>query len=166
MAVPVLVGGYQFFFTEVPLGAKILVAVACLFLSLLGVIHTVKEERDKRRQDRQIEQLCKKAEHQQYLLERQELRGQGLPTTYIDGLGEHPILKHMFNEGQAYEKEYEFEKAIEKYQECLSHPDATDESKVAAYMLIGNCRYMQSMFKEAEEHYRAALDISKRAKDG
>jgi len=137
---------------------KIIVSIICIPALIAGVWLPVKETAERKEQD-------EASRYDRELLERQELRGQGFPTAYIDGLGENPLLKHHFNEGQRYEKEYKFEEAIEEFNKCLSHPGATEENRVAANILIGNCYYAQSRFKEAEEHYRGALDISKRVKD-
>ena len=80
---------------------------------------------------------------------------------YIGALGENPLLKHSFNMGQKYEKELSFREAIREFKECLSHPNATDQDKVAASILIGNCYHSLSELNEEEKHYKNGLDISK-----
>jgi len=87
------------------------------------------------------------------------------PATYSDGLPDSPLYGRFFARAQEYEKESRFREAIEEYEKCLLHPDATEENRVAANILIGNCYLAQSAFGEAEKHYREGLDISKRVKN-
>jgi len=137
---------------------KIVTWIICLIVSVAGVLTLVQGAAEKKKKD-------DATKYYQQLSERHELHDRGLPTAYIDGLGENPLLKHFFNEGQKYENEYKFKEAIEEYSKCLSHPEATEENRVAANILIGNCYYAQSRFTEAEKHYREALDISKGVKN-
>lgn len=138
----------------IKIGAWFIFAVLCVL--------TVHEVRKRETGDRK---LIEGKKYDRGLRERTVLLLEGKPATYIDGLGESPLLKHFFNEGQRYQKEYKFKEAIEEYSKCLSHPEATEENRVAANILIGNCYYGQSKFKEAEKHYREALDISKGVKN-
>lgn len=138
--------------------SKIVVWIICLFICICGVYKAIKENREE-------EKEAKDKEYYRQLQERQDLYSRGLPTPYINGLGENPLFKHFFNRGQRYEKESKFKEAIEEFKKCLFHPNATEENKVAANILIGNCYYWLSKLKEAEKHCKEALNISKRVKD-
>jgi len=92
----------------------------------------------------------------EHLIERQELRGRGFPTEYIGTLGENPLLKHSFVMGKKYEKTYDYSEAIQEYEQCLAHPKATSEEKAEAHILIGNCYYWLSRYKEARVQYENA----------
>ena len=108
---------------------------------------------------------AKTKDYSLYLQERQELFSRGRPETYINGLGDNPLLKDHFNLGQKYREESKFEEAIKKYEQCLSHSKATEENKVAANTLIGICYYDLSRLKEAENYYKTALRITKKVRD-
>jgi tetratricopeptide (TPR) repeat protein len=137
---------------------KIIVWAICVAICISGASLLVKEKVEKGKET-EITQFYRN------LLERQELHTKGLPIPYIDGLGEHPLLKHSFNEGQKYGKEFKFKEAIKEYKKCLSHPYATEENKVAANIIIGNCYYRLAKLKEAERHYKEALHTSKKVKE-
>lgn len=158
---------------KIPRKAKIVIWIFCVLIIVCGVLLLVKEVQDR-------EKEAKSTDYYQNLGERQELFGRHLPLSYIDGLGESPLLKHYFNEGKKYEKRLQFTKAIEQYQNCLSHPKATEENKVAANISIGNCYYREahsekverdyeayrmSKLEEAEKYYKYALNISKKVND-
>jgi len=167
---------------------KIFGWIVCLFISVCGVYKAKKQMKEQERQN-QTE------EYYRQLLEKQELYRIGLPTPYINGLGENPLLKHFFNKAQRYAEECKFKQAIEEFKKCLSHPQATEENKVAVNILIGNCYYQLCKLKseeiekehgkgelpfnvipelisyclsnqmEAERYYKEALKISKRVKN-
>lgn len=158
IAGPLLLGTYLSIVQEITGGTEIVVWIICLLICVAGGYRLIK---GKKREEQEAEDK----RYYQGLLERQELRGRDLPTPYINGLGENPLLKHSFDMGQRYEKESKFNEAIEEYKKCLSHPKAIEENKVAANVLIGDCYYVLSKLKEAENHYKEALDISKRVKD-
>ena len=108
---------------------------------------------------------AKKIEETYQLAQRGEASRLGLPQSYIDSLQKDPLLKHSFNVGQRYEKEYEFEEAISEYKKCLEHPNATAIDKTSAHFLIGNCYYFLGKLKEAEDEYNKSLRTSKNIKD-
>lgn len=112
-----------------------------------------------------VEEETKAKEYYRQLQERQELYSRGLPKDYIGTLGENPLLKHSFNMGQMHKKEFEFRQALEEFNECLSHPNATEEERVAASILIGNCYYMLFEMRNAEDYYEKARDLSTRVRD-
>jgi len=142
----------------IPRRTKRVVWIICALISLSGVILLARQETGRRRES-------KTREYYRQSQERRELYSKGLPTRYVDGLGENPLLKHSFKEGEKYEKEYKFDQAIEAYKKCLLHPNATEANKVAANVLIGGCHHRLSELGEAEEHYKGALSISKKVKD-
>jgi tetratricopeptide (TPR) repeat protein len=158
IAGPLVLGTYLSIQKNWPLTKKIVIWIICLSISSVGVIGIIKQQKEEKEKE-------KKEKYYHQLQEKQELRGRGLPEKYIDGLGENPLLKHFFNNGQNYEKEYKFKQAIAEYEKCLSHPEATEENKVAANNLIGNCHYYVSELKDAEIHYKEAISISEKVKD-
>jgi len=155
---PLILGTFLSIAKELKRRTKIIVWVICLLICFCGVYLLVEQKKAE-------EEKAKAEKFERELLERQELRGRGLTQEYIDGLGENPLLRHFFNSGQNYKKEYKFKQAIKEYEKCLSHPGATQENKVAANILIGNCYYLLSELKKAEKHYKEALTISEKVKD-
>ncbi|GAH47290.1 unnamed protein product [marine sediment metagenome] len=151
---PLLLGTYLSTVQEITGSVKMAVWIVCLFICISGVYRVIRE-RDRENKERYYHQLQ----------QRQELYSRGLSTSYINGLGENPVLQYSFNMGQRYQKESKYNEAIEEYEKCLFHPEATKENKVAANILIGNCYYGSSKLKEAEKRYKKALSVSKRVKD-
>jgi len=99
------------------------------------------------------------------LYERQELFNRNLPRTLIDTLERNPLLVDSFQTGQRYEKEHKFKEAIEAYRGCLNKASVTEGDKLALNILMGNCYYFLSEWKEAEKHFRESLNIFKRAEN-
>jgi tetratricopeptide (TPR) repeat protein len=141
---------------------KIIVWVICLIICVSGGYGLLKGKQEEKKKE---ESQKKETEYQRTLLEKQEMREKGLPAEYVNGLGQNPLLKHHFNNGKKYEKEYRFKEAIEEYEKCLFHPGATQENKVAAQILIGNCYSALSELKQAQINYEKALNLSKDTKD-
>lgn len=106
-----------------------------------------------------------KIEETYQLAQRGEAFRLGLPQSYIDSLQKDPLLKHSFNEGQKYEKEYKFAEAISEYKKCLEHPNATLINKTSAHFFIANCYCFLGKLKEAEDEYNKSLKISKNIED-
>jgi len=108
---------------------------------------------------------AKKIEETYQLAQRGEASRLGLPQSYIDSLQKDPLLKHYFNKGQRYLKEYKFADAILEYKKCLEHPNATLINKTSVHFLIANCYYFLGKLEEAEDEYNKSLKISKNIKD-
>jgi len=160
IAGPIIMGTYIVLIT-LPQNTKKIGGAVCALICIFGVIRAIlewKKERKKREEKKADEFYRTK-------IEKLELIGRGLPNEYINGLGDHPELKHNFNIANNDKKEHNYIGAIEEYKKCLSHPRATNDNKVAANILIGNCYYNISRLTEAENNYRQALFISKKVKD-
>jgi len=143
---------------EIPRKTKIIVWIICLFISSLIVIYFVKEETQKK-------ERIKTEEYYQNIIERQELFNRGLPKAYINGLGDHPLLRDFLKTGFNYIKDYKYKEAIKEFEKCLTYPKATESEKVAAHIEIGICYCGLSELREGEEHFRKALDISEGVKN-
>ena len=154
---PWLLGTYLAI-VNMPIRQKIIAWVICLFICICGVYRVFIKKKGKEKEGRE-------EDYYRHLLERQELYAKGRLITYVNGLGETPLLKDFFNTGQTYQKESKFKEAIEEFKKCLSHPKATEENKVAANNLIGNCYHSLSKPKKAEKHLKQALSISKKVKN-
>jgi len=157
---PIILGTYLAIII-LPQNIKIIGGVICALVCIFGVKRAIldwKKERKKREEEKDDKFYRTK-------IEKLELMGRGLPDEYINGLGDHPELKHNFNIANKYKKEHNYIGAIEEYKKCLSHPSATNDNEVAANILIGNCYYSISQLTEAESYYRQALIISKKVKD-
>jgi tetratricopeptide (TPR) repeat protein len=157
--VPLLLTAYSL--KVEPLSIRIVAWIVSGLILTVAVLIQLKKAGERKKQQQRDREYRRMLEGE---LVRQASPG-GQPATYADGLPDSPLLGRFFAQGQEYEREFKFEEAMEEYRKCLLHPDATEENKVAANMLIGNCHYSRSRFKEAEEHYREALKISKRVKD-
>ncbi len=88
------------------------------------------------------------------------------PMDYYGGLPESLNLKvkEVFEKGKRYKQEYRFDEAIEAFKRCLKLKP-TDEEKGALYILIGNCFYNKSKYKEAFSWYNKGMDITKKTGD-
>jgi hypothetical protein len=126
---PIILGTYLSTIERIKCKNKIIVWVICLVISLVGVYNVISERHKE-------EEAQHRNNYYQKLLERQELFARGFTQEYINGLGEHPLLKHPFKEGQKYEKENRYDKAILEFNKCLNHPKATSANKAAAHILI------------------------------
>ena len=114
---------------------------------------------------RAIKQKSLEEKYSTFLLETQELRARGHAKEYIGKLIQNPKTAHYFEEGQKYERESKWDKAIEQYKNCEAVPTATESNKVAANILIGNCYFHLSRLDEGEACYRKTLEISKNVSD-
>lgn len=154
---PLLLGTYVSTVKKITRKTKVIVWIVCLIICISGVSLSVKEKVEKEKESKVIN-------YYQDLIEKQELYHKNLPQDYINEiLGEkNPLLKHFFLSGLMEEKG---EKAIEQFKKSLSYSKATEEVKIAANILIGDCYYRLSYLKEAEKYYKEALNISKRVKD-
>jgi len=154
---PLLLGTYLST-RDIPRRIKRATWIFCLIICILGMMKLIRDT-EKKKEDSKTKQYSMR------LLERQELRSQDYPEKYINGLGENPLLRHHFFEGQRYETESKYREALKEFKKCLSHPKATEKNKVAANILIGNCYKNLFNLKDAEKYYKEALRISKRVKD-
>jgi len=155
---PLVLGTYLSAVQGITGGTAMVVWAICLFICVCGGYRVV------RRRKEEIEEDEAKRYYRR-LQEKQILYSRDFPMPYVDGLGENPLFEHSFSMGQRYEEESRFSEATKEYEECLSHPKATDENKVAANILMGNCHYRLSKLKDAQNSYEEALSISKRVKD-
>lgn len=155
---PLLLGTYLSTLKKATRRTKIVVWIICLIICICGVIQLVIKKQKKWKEVESVN-------YYRNLQERQELFSKGLPLSYVNGLGKNPLLKHSFDVGQEYKKESKFKKAIEAYKECLNHPNATNQNRIAANTLIANCYYELDNLGDAKKHYEDALNISKQIKD-
>jgi tetratricopeptide (TPR) repeat protein len=139
---------------KIPKRTKIWIWIICGLICVGGIAQSIKKEAVQTRVARENRYIGQ-------LLEEQKLRDLGRPQTYINGLGDNPLLKHFLNEGRRYEQQNKFYEAIERYQKILSNPYATAETTVAAHILIGICYYNLSNLQKAELHYQNALSLSR-----
>jgi len=146
---PLLLGTYLSTLQNLTDNIKIIIWVICLLICVCGISGGIKKEKKEKRDDR-------KNYYKQRLSERHESFRIGKPISYINGLGENPLLNDSFNEGKKYQEKYKFKEAIIEFKKCLSHPEATESNRVAANILIGNCYHALSKLKDAQKHYKKA----------
>ncbi len=144
---------------------KLIIWISYGIIFISGVCKLVINIRERKKRKKKEKKYEINEEYYQKKAERSELTDRGLPMEYIDGLGDHPELQHYLNSAEKLEDENKYNVAIEEYKKCLSHPRATNDNKVAANILMGNCYYNISQLTEAENNYRQALIISKKVKD-
>jgi len=144
--------------TETSMSTRIIIWLIAGVICIIEVLLIIKDIKDKEK-DKET------ADYYHRLSERRELRDQGFPMEYIDGLPDSPLLSHHYEKGEELSKESRFKEAIKEFEKCLSHPKAEASNKVAAHILIGNCYSNISWLKEAEDHYKKALKISRKVKD-
>ena len=92
-------------------------------------------------------------------IERLRLNIKGIPQIYTDGLLESPLFQYAFKVGEEYERKGKCKEAIRSYQEILNNPLADEESRVAAYNLIGISHFELFEFEKAMENFQIALSI-------
>lgn len=141
-----------------PLEVKILAWIFCALISIYVVFNAILKWKKGRKEEEKSDFYYSK-------MEKMELRESGLPTAYIDGLGEHPELQHFLNNAKKYEKEDKYVEAIEEYEKCLTHPRAQLSHKTAANILTGVCFYNLSQLNESCSFHKEALKLVKAYKD-
>jgi tetratricopeptide (TPR) repeat protein len=100
-----------------------------------------------------------------WLKERRELRDQGRPQSYINGLGKNPLLKDFINKAKEYQSEFRFKETIILYKNLLINPDAKEEDRVEALNIIGNCYGELFELRNAMNSYKDALKKIKKIKN-
>lgn len=146
-------------------GSKIAVRGFFFVMCTISISLSVREEIEKREGSEKFKYIEGHIKYQENLLEKRELRDKGFSIPYIDGLGENPLLKHFFKSGRKYQDELKFKEAVKEFKNCLSHPSATEDNKVAANILIGICYQELYELDESEKHYKEALKISSGVKE-
>ncbi len=144
---------------NIPLKKKITIWFICLSIFVIGGIKLFSEETERK-------QALRNQQFYEQSQERTQLLSMGLPSEYVGGLGENPLLKHHYNEGQKYREAGKFVEAITEYKECLSHPKASIKNRVAASLLIGHCYDDIGDYHKADSVYKVVLIKSEEITDG
>jgi len=97
--------------------------------------------------------------------QRTRLMGRGLTDSQIESLGENPLFKLYYNEGQEHERTGNFKEAIESYEKILKFRPSSDVNKVSAYNLVGNCYFDLYELEKAMQNFQKASDLVKELKD-
>ncbi|GAH62922.1 unnamed protein product, partial [marine sediment metagenome] len=100
-----------------------------------------------------------------YEVQRIYLMEMGLTDSQIESLGEKPLLKLYYNEGQEYERTGNFKEAIESYERIFKFRPSNDVDKISAYNLVGICYFYLYELEIAMQNYRKALDLVEELKD-
>jgi len=100
-----------------------------------------------------------------YEVQRSRLTGRGLTDSQIESLGESPLLKQAYNEGQECERTGNFKEAIKSYGEILKFRPSSDADKVSAYNLIGNCYSDLYELEKAMQNFQKASDLVEKLED-
>jgi len=100
-----------------------------------------------------------------YEIQRFYLMEMGLTDSQIESLGEKPLLKLYYNEGQEYERTGNFKESIESYERIFKFRPSNDVDKVSAYNLVGNCYFNLYELEIAMQNFQKALDLLEKLKD-
>ncbi len=100
-----------------------------------------------------------------YEVQRSLLMNRGLPESYIESLGENPLLKQDYNEGQEHERTGNFKEAIKSYEKILKFRPSSDVYKISAYVLVGNCYFDLYESEKAMQFFQTALNLVEKLKD-
>jgi len=100
-----------------------------------------------------------------YEKQKTRLISKGLPESYIEELGNNPLFKQIYLEGQEYERIGNFKKAIESYNKIFKYRLSIDVNKVSAYNLIGSCYFNLYELEKAMQNFKKAIEIAKKIKD-
>ena len=155
---PIIFAAFLFKLKNITMEMKIWLWVVCALIIIFDAYLIIKDKKVK-------EKKSKRKDLYNRLYERRELFNRNLPRTLIDTLERNPSLVDSFKTGQRFEKEYKFNEAIESYRECLNNASVTEGDRLALNILMGNCYYFLSKWKEAEKHFRESLNIFKRAEN-
>lgn len=88
-----------------------------------------------------------------------------LPDSYIEELGNNPLFKQTYIEGQEYERIGNFKKAIECYNEIFKYRLSSNVDKVSAYNLIGSCYFNLYELEKSMQSFKKAIEIVEKIKD-
>lgn len=155
---PIIFAACLFKLKNITMEMKIWLWAVCALIIIFDAYLVIKDKKAK-------EKKSKREVLYNRLYERQELFNRNLPRTLLDTLERNPLLVDSFQTGQRYEKEHKFKEAIEAYRGCLNKASVTEGDKLALNILMGNCYYFLSEWKEAEKHFRESLNIFKRAEN-
>jgi len=100
-----------------------------------------------------------------YEVQRIYLMEMGLTDSQIESLGEKPLLKLYYYEGQEYERTGNFKESIESYERILKFRPSNDVDKVSAHNLVGNCYFNLYELERAMQNFQKALDLVEELKD-
>ncbi len=143
---------------NIPIKKRVIIWFVCLVMFVTGGFKLIREESER--------QLARQKQHfYEQSWEKTQLLSMGLPFEYVGGLGENPLLKHHYNEGQKYRGEGKFVEAITEYKECLNHPKASIKNRVAASLLIGHCYDDIGDYHKADSVYKVVLIKSEEITD-
>ena len=155
--------GLGTFFTikDVSIEVKIISIGICLIIVALTLIEWLVEKKEKDTEKGINDYYKDKIERIEHVLRNLP----GSPMLYINGLGDHPELKHYLHQAKEFEKKHEYDNAIKEYEKVLSYPRATASNKAAAYNLIGICFSVTSRLEEAKHSHEEALKQLKAIKE-
>jgi len=143
--------------SSIPNKYKIVVYTLCLAVFILGCFKIII--------DINREKAEKKRDHfYQSSIERQELFLRGLSESYIDDLGSIPLYKHSYLQGIKYKENNDYEKAVQKFFECMQHPDIELINRIKISNLIAVCHIYQDRPTEAKKYLFNSLNVLKRKK--
>lgn len=136
---------------------KVIMIIIGVAMLIIGYCIQTKEKQESEKTNNTIKVI--KTE-----LEKRKLKDKGISERFINGLGTNPLFKHTYKVGEVCERKGKYKEAIKSYQEILKNPLADEESRAAAYNLIGLCHFKLFEFEDAMQNFQMALNIIKMLK--
>lgn len=147
---PLILAVYIFILKNINQEIKIGLWMICIFITFFNIYLLVRERKNR-------EEKIKREQFYHRLYERSELWDRDLPETILELLKKDPLLAHCLREGQNYEKEYNFTKALEVYKKKLEDSLLSEEGKFVLYLLMGNSYLYLAEYNQAEYYFKASL---------
>ena len=148
-------------------GKKKIIIIFLIVISISGInlVNTIYERIKEEKDAQEYIELRQETTAVKYEVQKIYLIGRGLTDSQIESLGENPLLKLDYTEGQEHERIGNFKEAIQSYEKILKFRPSSDVNKVSAYNLVGNCYFNLYELKTAMQNYQKALDLVEKLED-
>jgi tetratricopeptide (TPR) repeat protein len=143
----------------------IIIFIILILISGINLLNAIYERNKEEKNTQEKIELTRENYALKYEAQRSRLIERGLTDSQIESLGENPLLKLDYNEGQEHERTGNFQEAIQSYEKILKFRPSNDVDKVSAYNLVGNCYFNLYELEIAMQNFQKALDLVEKLKD-
>ncbi|GAB4112875.1 MAG: hypothetical protein Kow00103_03440 [Candidatus Caldatribacteriota bacterium] len=155
---PLIFIAYTFTLKNITQGIKIGVGVICILITLFNIFLLVRER--KKREER-----WQREKYYHRLYEKTELWDRESTYSILELFNNYPLVRNSFQEGQNYEKEYNFTLALKVYEEKLKNSSLPEEVKSVFSLFAGcSCLYLAD-YRKAEYYFKDSLNKFKKIRD-
>ena len=138
---------------------KLTIIIIVILISGINLGNIIYEKNKEEKFTQKYTELERKYYDLKQEAQRTRLMGRGLTDSQIESLGEDPLLKLDYNEGQEHERTGNYKEAIESYEKILKYRPSSNFNKVSAYVLVGICYFDLYELEKAMQNFQKALDL-------